>query len=101
MGLIEKISRFFSSSSRGDEAAYWIYVRCDHCGEKLSTRVNLYNDLSVNYSESDDCTYTCRKTIVGRQGCFQRIEVKLIFDRRRKLTDQEISGGAFIEEGEY
>lgn len=101
MGLMEKISQFFSSSRTADEAAYWIYVSCNHCGEKLSTRVNLHNDLSVNYSESDDHSYTCRKTIVGRQGCFQRIEVKLIFDSRRKLKDQEISGGAFIEEGEY
>ena len=100
MGFIEKISQFFSSNRRGDEAGYWIYVSCNQCGEKLSTRVNLYIDLSVNYTESDDQTYICRKTIVGRQGCFQRIEVKLFFDHRRKLKDQEISGGAFIEEGE-
>jgi len=101
MDLIEKISKIFSSNRNGDEAGYWIYVRCNQCGEKLSTRINLYNDLSVNYSKSDDHTYTCQKTIVGRKGCFQRIEVKLIFDSRRKLKDQEISGGAFIEEGEY
>jgi hypothetical protein len=101
MGIIKKISRFFSSSNRGDEAAYWIYVRCDRCGEKLSTRVNLYNDLSVDYDESEDHTYICRKTMVGSSGCFQRIEIQLIFDKNRKLIDREITGGTFIEEGEY
>ena len=101
MGLMEKISQFFSSNKTADEAGYWIYVRCNHCGEKLKTRVNLYNDLSINYAESNVQTYICRKTIVGREGCFQRIEIKLYFDSRRKLKDQEISGGTFIEEGEY
>jgi hypothetical protein len=100
MGFIEKIPQFFSSNRRGDEAGYWIYVSCSLCGEKLSTRINLYNDLSINYTGPDDQTYICRKTIVGREGCFQRIEIKLYFDRRRNLKDQEISGGAFIEERE-
>ena len=101
MGIFDRISRLFSSYNSGDEAGYWIYVRCDRCGEKLSARVNLYNDLSVNFSESGDQTYICRKTIVGRQACFERIEINLIFDKRRKLIDQEITGGTFIEEGEY
>lgn len=101
MGIFEKISRIFSSYNSGDEAGYWIYVRCDRCGEKLSSRVNLYNDLSVNYDGAKDQTYLCRKTIVGRQACFERIDIKLIFDKRRKLYDKEITGGTFIEEGEY
>lgn len=100
MGIIEKISRFFSSSSMGDEAAYWIYVRCDRCGEKLQTRVNLHNDLSVEYVEGNIHSYNCRKTMVGSSGCFQRIEIQLIFDKNRKLIDREITGGTFIEEGE-
>ena len=101
MGIFDRISSLFSSYSSGDESGYWIYVRCDRCGEKLSSRVNLYNDLSVNFSEAGDQTYLCRKTIVGRQACFERIEINLIFNKKRKLIDQEIIGGIFIEESEY
>jgi len=101
MGIIDRISSLFSSDGSEDEAGYRMYVRCDRCGEKLGTRVNLYNDLSVSFSESGDQTYLCRKTIVGRQACFERIEINLIFNKRRKLIGQEITGGTFIKKGEY
>ena len=101
MGLFEKIANYLSSSGTGDKNAYWIYVRCDLCGEDLRSRINLFNDLSVEYRENNDQTYICRKTLVGRTGCFQRIEVVLKFDKDRKMIQRQISGGDFIEEVEF
>lgn len=101
MGLFDRISKIFSSTSSVDKDGYWIFVRCDHCGEKLSSRINLNNDLSVEYEGENDQIYHCRKTIVGRTGCFQRIEVKLNFDKNRKIVDRQISGGWFLEADEY
>jgi DNA-directed RNA polymerase subunit N (RpoN/RPB10) len=101
MGIFDRISKLFSEYNSVDKVGYWVYVRCNRCGENLKSRINLYNDLSVNYDEHGNQTYLCRKTFVGRQGCFERIEVKLVFDQRRKLIDKEISGGTFIESGEY
>jgi hypothetical protein len=101
MGLLDRIAKYLSSSGSEDENAYWVYVRCNRCGEQLISRVNLYNDLSVEYEGKNDQTYYCRKTIVGRKGCFQRIEVEMMFDKNRKMIDREISGGEFIKEEEY
>lgn len=101
MGLFNKLVKFFSGSSSEDEAVYWIYVRCLRCGEQIRSRVNLYNDLSVDYIGNKDQSYHCRKIIVGRTGCFQRIEIELNFDKNRKLIDRQISGGEFIQESEY
>ncbi len=101
MGLVEKITNYFTSASSGDEGAYWVYVRCNRCEEPLRTRVNLYNDLSVDYQGRKGQTYHCSKTLVGRQGCFQRIEIELSFNRNRKLIERDISGGTFIEADEY
>jgi hypothetical protein len=101
MGLFNRIGKFFSSVPRGDEGAYWVYVRCRRCGEQLSSRIDLYNDLSVEYNGESDLTYLCRKTLVGGTGCFQRIEVELSFDKNRKMVDQQISGGEFIGANEY
>ena len=101
MSLLDKLSRFFSPSGWKDEAAYWIYVRCSRCGEKLRTRINLFNDLSIDFNDGGETRYICRKTLVGSQMCFQRVEVVLIFDGQRRITEREISGGEFIDENEY
>ena len=102
MGFLEKLSQMISKSSSKDEAGYWVYASCSKCGEKLRTRINLYNDLSIEYDDSGNAySYICRKTLVGSQGCFQRLELTLNFDEKRNLIDRDISGGQFIEEEDY
>ena len=49
MKFFDNIVKYFSSPRGGDEGVYWVYVRCNQCGEPLRARVNLYNDLSVDY----------------------------------------------------
>ena len=97
MGFFNKLSKIFSPSSKGDEGAYWVYVKCNRCGEQLSSRIDLYNDLSVEYEGERDLTFLCRKTLVGGTGCFQRIEVQLKFNKNRKMVDRQISGGEYVE----
>jgi len=101
MSLFKRFSDYFSSQSSVDEAGYWVFVRCDRCQEPFGVRVNLHHDLSVDYDGKKDQSFHSRKTIVGRKGCFQRIEVELTFDQKRRLIDREITGGIFIEEDEY
>lgn len=100
MSFLKKLSKVFSSPSRGDSGTYWIHVRCNRCGEAIRARVSLYNDLSPNYEEAVT-TYFCRKVLMGEQRCFQQIEVSLTFDQDRKVIDQQASGGKFISEAEY
>ena len=101
MSLFKKISDYFTSPSSADEASYWVYVRCNKCNEPLKVRVNLHHDLSVDYDGPKGQSYFSRKTIVGRTGCFQRIEIELTFNQKRKLTNREVAGGIFIDEDEY
>jgi DNA-directed RNA polymerase subunit N (RpoN/RPB10) len=97
MRLIERISKFISGAGGGEQGVYWVSVRCDTCGEEISSRVNLYNDLSIVYDDTNGSTYVCRKTLVGSQGCYKRVEIELIFDDKRRLLEREITGGSFIE----
>jgi hypothetical protein len=48
--------------------------------------------------EGGELSYLCRKTLMGDQGCFQRIEVELIFDAQRRLVERNITGGEFVDE---
>ena len=101
MNLLKKIaSLFVSSDDQG--RVYWVYAQCDRCGEKLKTRVDLHNDLSIKYGEDDaeDLYYT-RKDLIGSGLCFAPIEVILTFDLGRRLIQKQMTGGKFITREEY
>ena len=81
--------------------AFWVYVKCSHCGEKIRVRVSREHDLSSDFDSGEmPSTYFSHKEIVGNQ-CFRRIKVDLHFDGRRQLADQKIEGGTFITRDEY
>ena len=48
--------------------------------------------------DGGEVRYLCRKTMMGDQGCFQRIEVELFFDAQRRLVDRSITGGEFVDD---
>ena len=99
MGLLKKISDLFTTEKGSTVTGYWIAARCNRCGETIRTRLNLGNDLSLNYDEDGgDAKYLCRKTLMGDQGCFQRNEVELFFDAQRRLIDRRITGGEFVDD---
>lgn len=87
----------FAGGETQDKFGYWIYVRCNRCGEGIKTRIDIRNDLSA----VDDGGFVVHKVLVGKGRCFQRVEVKLTFGERRDLADEEIQGGEFITAAEY
>lgn len=97
MGILKRLGAFFSAKPAEDQVSYYLNVKCDRCGEEIQARVNLYNDLSIEYDDSGNMSgYICRKVIVGSQRCYQPIDVSLTFDSRRRLVDKQITGGQFI-----
>ena len=92
MGFFDSVKSLFSENRQPGKAGHWIYVQCDRCGETIKTRLDLSNALTPH----DEGGYVTHKTLVGRQRCFQRIEVVLFFDKGRRLIDQEIKHGKFI-----
>ncbi len=77
-----------------------VHVRCARCGEVLTARVDLLNDLSARYDDRGRVSgYYVRKVIIGsgRNRCFQAIEVELEFDPRRNVIDRRIRGGEYVE----
>jgi len=102
MNLIRKLIDRIQTAGEDDSSNYCVYVKCDHCGEKLRARVDLYNDLSIRFAEAEGGnTYFCRKAIIGNGRCFNPIEVELTFDHQRSLVDKQIQGGQFSSEAEF
>ena len=99
MGFFDKLLKLLAPAPNMQDYGFWIAVKCSRCGEVLRTRINLANDLSSDYSDNPaGNTYFCRKVIMGDKLCFQKIEVELNFNSKRKLTGSTISGGEFVEE---
>ena len=93
MNFLQKL--FGSSPAKPDKKYYTFSVKCKRCGEIIEGRVDLNNDLSVEYEEGGDI-YHARKLLVGENRCFQRIEIELKFTANRELIEKKITGGEFI-----
>ncbi len=96
MNLLKKLSRLFTADS-AESNFYPLTVQCNRCGEIIETQINLKNELSIEYDERGEIgSYRCRKVLVGKQRCFQSIEVTLTFSPQRRLVEQQITGGKFV-----
>lgn len=98
MGFFQKLSRLFSpSSQRVEDASCWIEVCCSRCGEVIRARVDLRNDLSIDYDEKGGVSgYHCRKVLIGSGRCYQQIEVALSFGPDHRLSSQDVRGGKLM-----
>ncbi|MFQ5813839.1 MAG: hypothetical protein ACE5I2_11735 [Anaerolineae bacterium] len=102
MSFLKKIASALSPKGTDEGDVLWVYVRCDKCGEAIKTRLDLRHDLTPNYSDAGRVTdYVVRKGLIGSQRCFERVEVKLTLDPRRRLTSREITGGQFISKEQF
>lgn len=102
MGFWQKINNLFTArppSGTAKDDGYYFQVRCNRCGEVINVRVNIYNDLSVEYDErGNPDNYYCRKVVMGENRCYQQIEVGLKFNASRKLVSKTITGGKFVDD---
>ena len=92
MGFLKSL---FSGTPAKPEKRYYVFqVKCNRCGEIIEGRVDLDNDLSLEFEDNRN-VYFGRKVLVGSGHCFQQIEVELKFDSSRQLLEQQVTGGQF------
>ncbi len=97
MSFFDRLKKAFASP--GGNRNYWVHVRCARCGEVITARIDLLNDLSVDYETGQ---YHTRKVLIGQGAarCFQPIEITLTFDKNKRLIDRTIAGGEFLAPGQ-
>jgi hypothetical protein len=93
MGFLKKL--FGGAGATPEKRYYTFNVKCNRCGEVIEGRVDLDNDLSLDY-DGDSTVYFVRKGLVGNNRCFQQIEVEMKFTPARTLIEQEVTGGQFV-----
>ena len=97
MGFLDSMKSLLGGGEGQDKTGYYVYVRCNRCGEAIKTRIDMRNDLS----RLEEGGFVVHKMMVGSQRCFERIEVALAFDDNRKLVDRKIAHGEFITREEF
>jgi hypothetical protein len=95
MGLRDRVRRWLAPEPVADDRGLRLEVRCQACGEIIPVRIDLSNDLSLDYETGH---WRVHKVVVGsgRTRCFRRIELDLVFAARRQLLDRHIVGGEII-----
>jgi hypothetical protein len=93
MGFLKNL--FKGAGAKPDKRYYIFNVKCNRCGEIIEGRIDLDNDLSLEY-EDDRPVYFVRKGIIGNNRCFQQIEVEMKFNQSRRLLEQNVTGGQFV-----
>ena len=90
------LKKLFAPREPYKKEYFTLNVKCKRCGETVTGRVDLDNDLSIEYEDGGDVFYA-RKVLMGENKCFQRIEVNLKFNAERQIIEKDIIGGDFIE----
>ena len=94
MGFLKNL--FGGPSAKPDKRYYVFKVKCNRCGEIIEGRVDLDNDLSLEFEDNNNI-YFSRKVVMGSGYCFQQIEVEMKFTSTRELIEQQAQGGTFVE----
>jgi hypothetical protein len=94
MGFLKKL---FSGEPAKPEKRYYVFqVKCNRCGEVIEGRIDLDNELSLDFEDNQNI-YFGRKVLMGSGLCFQQIEVEMKFTPARTLIGQQAKGGTFVE----
>ncbi len=81
----------------------YVYLQCDHCGEKIGVRLSKTSELQRREGPDEGQgpgEYFVRKTIVGSK-CYRRIEATIDFDARYNVVHSEVVNGKLITFDEY
>jgi hypothetical protein len=97
MGFIQNLLRSLMGAPRptSSDIGLYYYIKSARSGEVVRVRINPMNDLS----EQEDGTYIVRKVVVGKR--YDRMEAEFIYDKKRQLTDTNITGGKLVDESAY
>ncbi len=100
MSFLKRLSSMLTGGAPGerDRDAFWLYVRCDRCGEKLRLRVDRKFEIHPDYDQGG---YVLRKEIMDGR-CFQLMYAEIHFDPAWNITSRDLHGeGTFLTPEEF
>lgn len=100
MSFFKRIANMLGGHASDDDRFVDIYVMSRRCREPIAGRVDTMNELS---RDDDGNGYYTRKVLhtTGAKRCFDQVELYLWFDKDKRLSDHEVTGGTWLNAEEY
>ena len=81
--------------------AVWVYLKCDKCQELISLRIRKSSEIQRDEGGGGKSyDMFVNKTVVGSK-CFNRMDLRLEFDKAYRVVNSELSGGSFVPKEEF
>ncbi len=93
--------RLLSGVNKRDGRILHLYVACNNCHTPVHVRIDVYNDLTLEYGDREQAVgYVLRKEIMDSR-CFRLMHAEILFDTTRRETQRTVDGGVFVDESVY
>ncbi len=98
LGFFDFIKDIFQPTRLGN--IIHIYLEDEKCGEKIKLLVRKSYDIQKIYEDNDQADYRLKKVVICNK-CYNKISLKIDYDRRYKIIDSQLDGGNIISEKEF
>ncbi|HEX6289442.1 MAG TPA: hypothetical protein VFZ66_09645 [Herpetosiphonaceae bacterium] len=98
MGFLRRL--FGGGAQSSDDRGLHLYIKCQRCGSPVHVRIDLHNDLSAEYGDTEAEGYHLIKEVMDDR-CFRLMRAELQFDARRREVSRAIEGGTLISQEEF
>jgi hypothetical protein len=98
LGFSDFIKKIFTPVKQGNLINF--YLKDEKCGEKIKLLVRKSYDIQRIYEDSEEADYRLNKVVICNS-CYNKINVKIDFDKRYNIIDSQIDGGKIIAVDEY
>lgn len=98
MGLFDFIKNIFQPTRQGN--LIHIYIKDKKCGDKIKLLVRKSYDIQKIYEKNEQADYRLKKVVICNK-CYNKINVRIDFDKRYNIIDSQLDGGSIISEKEF
>ena len=98
LGLFDYIKKIFQPVKHGNLITF--YLKDKKCGSKIKLLVRKSYDIQRIYEDSDKADYRLNKVVICNS-CYNKITLKIDYDKKYNILDTKINGGEIITEEEY
>lgn len=99
MGLFDKLKNAFTGGGN-DSKLVEVYIEDEKCGNQMKLIFRKSYDIQKVYEEQREAAYEIKKVVIC-DNCYNKIDLRMEFDKNYNVINQEAEDGKIINREEY